>query len=157
MRSTTAKELIRSVVAPWYLLGWPIHLYLGVFNPAIYQPFGQTALIPALQGLWYEIVLPNITAFALLLALFEVVVGILLISKGQWVKVGLALSISFNIFLVLLGLSSPAEDSMSDFLMIRLPNVLFIVVQVPLFVGSYPSWLPAVVRGWLKRPAGGIS
>ena len=145
------RDIIRLLIAPLYLLGWLSHVYLGLNNPEIYRPFGQTALIPAFTSFWYGVVMPQITALALLLAAFEVVVGVLLISKGRWVKIGLALSIAFNLFLVQLGLSYPAPDGLSDFLVNRLPNLLFIVLQIPLFWGKHTRSLPAVIRGWFSR------
>jgi hypothetical protein len=50
---------------------------------------------------------PHITFFALLPAAFEVVTCILILSKGKFVKVGLAGSVLFNLFLVQLGLGWP--------------------------------------------------
>jgi hypothetical protein len=148
------KDIIRLFIASWYLLGWVLHVYLGLNNPGIYRPFGQTALIPAFTTCWYRSVMPQITALALLLAAFELVVGILLIGKGRWVKIGLALGIAFNLFLVQLGLSYPAPDGLADFLVNRLPNLLFIVLQIPLFWGKYTISLPAVVRGWSSHSSG---
>ena len=145
------RDIIRLLIATWYLLGWVSHVYLGLNNPEIYRPFGQTALIPAFTSFWYNVVMPQITAFALLLAAFEVEVGILLVSKERWVKIGLALSIAFNLFLIQLGLSYPAPDGLSDFLVNRLPNLIFIVLQVPLFWGQHTTSLPAVIRSWLRR------
>ena len=142
------RNVIRLLIAPLYLLGWLSHVYLGLNNPEIYRPFGQTALIPAFTSFWNSVVMPQITALALLLAAFEIVVGILLISKGKWVKIGLVLSIAFNLFLVQLGLSYPAPDGLSDFLVNRLPNLVLIVLQIPLFWGKHTSSLPAVIRGW---------
>ena len=145
------RDIVRLLVAPWYLLGWLSHVYLGLYNPEIYDPFGQTALIPAFTSFWYNVVMPQITAFALLLAAFEVVVGILLIGKGRSVKIGLSLSIAFNLFLVQLGLSYPAPDGLLDFLANRLPNLIFIVLQIPLLWGQHTTWLPVVIRDWLRR------
>jgi hypothetical protein len=145
------RDIIRLLIAPWYLLGWVSHVYLGLNNPEIYRPFGQTTLIPAFTSFWYNVVMPQIIAYALLLAAFEVVVGILLISKERWVKIGLVLSITFNLFLIQLGLSYPAPDGISDFLVNRLPNLIFIVLQIPLFWGQHTTWLPVVIRDWLRR------
>jgi hypothetical protein len=44
--------------------------------------------------------MPNITAFALLLAAFELVVVILLLSKGWAVTLGPTACLPFNLFLV---------------------------------------------------------
>jgi hypothetical protein len=43
----------------------------------------------------------------LLLAAFEMAVGILILSKDRYVKIGLIASVLFNLFLVQLGLGSP--------------------------------------------------
>ena len=147
------RDIIRLLIAPWYLVGWVSHVYLGLNSPEIYRQFGQTALISTFAGFWYNTVMPQITILALLLAGFEISVGILLISKERWVKAGVALSIAFNVFLLHLGLSYPASDGVSDFLVNRLPNIVFIVLQVPLFRGRYTKSLPAVIQGWLKRPS----
>lgn len=145
------RDIIRLLIAPWYLLGWMSHVYLGLNNPEIYRPFGQTALIPAFTGFWYNNMMPHITTLALLLAVFEISVGVLLISKGGWVKIGITLSIVFNLFLVQLGLSYPTSDGISDFLANRLPNIVFIILQIPLFWGHYKSSLPATIQGWVRR------
>ena len=145
------REVIRLLIAPWYLLGWVIHVYLGLFNPEIYRSFGKTSLIPMFAQFWDGVVMPQITVFAILLAAFELVVGILLISKQRWVKIGLALSITFNLFLVQLGLSYPAPYGLSDFLVNRLPNLIFIVMQIPLFRGQHTTWLHMVILDWFRR------
>ena len=145
------RDAIRLLIVPVYLLGWLSHVYLGLNSPEVYRAFGQTALIPAFSSFWYDVVMPRMAAFALALAAFELVVGVLLIGKGKWVKIGLALSITFNLFLVQLGLAYPAPDGRSDFLVNRLPSLVVIALQIPLFWGQYTSSLPAVVRGWFQR------
>ena len=78
--------------------------------------------------------MPRITFFALLLATFEMTTGILILSKGRYVKVGLVASLLFNLFLVQLGLGySEIPWSGRDFLLNRLSNVLFVLLQLPLF------------------------
>lgn len=52
----------------------------------------------------------------LLLAVFEILVGLLLINQGQWVKIGVLLSILFNLFLVQMGLGIPTESAWDNFL-----------------------------------------
>lgn len=148
------RDIVRLLITPWYLLGWLSHVYLGLYNPEIYHPFGQTALIPAFADFWYGVVMPHITVFALLLAAFEVMVGILLVSKGTWVKVGLVLSIAFGLFLIQLGLAYPASDRFSDFLVNRLPNLLFLFLQIPLLWGQDKRSLFEAIRGWFSRLRG---
>ncbi len=130
------KNIIRTFVAIWYLFGWISHVYLGLFSPETYRLFGDTALMPAYTAFWNNFVMPNITFFALMLAVFEIVVGSLLISKKKWVKIGLIFSILFNLFLVQMGLGYPSSEPWSHFLVNRLPNMFFIALQIPLL------WIP---------------
>lgn len=95
--------------------------------------------------------MPNITLFALLLAAFESTTGILILSKGRYVKAGLTASVLFNLFLVQLGLGYPEmQGSERDFLLNRLPNLLFALLQCPLFLVSFDKSLPGVVRARLR-------
>lgn len=126
------RTAVRIFISLWYLLGWIAHVYMGLFVSTAYNSFGDTALIPAYTTLWKDVVLPNITLFAFLLAVFELSVGSLLISRGKWVKIGLVLSILFNLFLVQMGLGWQVNSALSDFLVNRLPNLVFIAIQLPL-------------------------
>lgn len=114
---------LRGFVAVWYLLGWLTHIGFAIFNPDIYKNFGYTALWPGFTQVWQNTIMPHISVYALLLAALEITVGLLLINKGIWVKLGVVLSMGFNLFLVQLGLSFPAETLLSDFLGNRLPNL----------------------------------
>jgi hypothetical protein len=91
--------------------------------------------------------MPRITFFALLLATFEMTTGILILSKGRYVKVGLVASLLFNLFLVQLGLGySEIPWSGRDFLLNRLSNVLFVLLQLPLFWVRFDESLPKFLR-----------
>lgn len=135
------RNFLRGFIALWYLLGWMIHFYLALFSPATYEVFGHTSLIPGYDIFWQNLVMPHITFFALLLAAFEITVGLMLINKGKWVKYGLILSTAFNLFLVQMGLASTDLSAGQDFLTNRLPNLVFIALQLPLFWGSYEDTL----------------
>jgi hypothetical protein len=100
-------NVARVFFALWYLLGSLVHVKFGLTNNHIYEPFGRTSLFAAFGELWTRMVMPHIAFFALLLAAFEMAVGILLLSKGRYVKIGLTASVLFNLFLVQLGLGSP--------------------------------------------------
>jgi len=121
---------------------------LALFAPGTYAVFGATAIIPGFAHLWGTVIMPNITVFALLLAGFEVLVGSLLISQGRWVKAGLVLSLLFTAFLVQLGLGHPASSALDDFMVNRLPNLVFIALQVPLLWGRDDQSLLVALREW---------
>jgi hypothetical protein len=140
------KNALRVFIALWYLLGWLAHVYLAITAPTTYAVFGQTALLPLLRNLWQSFIMPNIRFFALLLAAFEIVVGCLLVSKGRWVKIGLVFSLLFNLFLIVLGLGTLTADPVQDFVANRMPNLLFIALQIPLFFWTFDHSIPEVIR-----------
>lgn len=144
------KNWLRSFIALWYLLGWMSHVYLGFWAPEVYVSFGNTALFPWVAALWQRLVMPHITFFALLLAVVEILVGLALISRGKWVKVGLIVSITFNLGLVLLGLGMPAETVLQDFLGNRLPNLIFIALQIPLLWAVFDESIPQTLQSWFQ-------
>ena len=131
----------------WYLGGSLIHFLCALYRPQIYDRFAQTALVPLMGRIWAAFVMPHITTFALLLTAFELSVVVLLLSRGRAVTLGLTVSLLFNLFLVQLGLGYPATSgSMRDFVANRLSNLLFILVQLPLFWVRFDKSLPASVR-----------
>jgi hypothetical protein len=134
-------------LALWYLFGSVIHVRFGLANNQIYARFGTTSLFAFSRQLWSSAVMPRITFFALLLATFEMTTGILILSKGRYVKVGLVASLLFNLFLVQLGLGySEIPWSGRDFLLNRLSNVLFVLLQLPLFWVRFDESLPKFLR-----------
>jgi hypothetical protein len=146
------KNIARAFFAAWYLGGWMVHGYAALRGSRIYEAFGETALSPKFKELWRGLVLPNIRFFALLLAAFELVTGLLLIDSGRRVRVGLLLSIGFNLFLVQLGLAWKAPSAARDFLVNRLPNLLFVLGQLPLLRCHFDRSLRALLLDHL-RPA----
>jgi hypothetical protein len=144
------KNIARTFFAAWYLGGWMVHAYAALRAPHIYRPFGETALIPQLRTVWHGLILPNIRLFALLLAAFELATGLLMIGSGRRVKIGLLFSIVFNLFLVLLGLSWKAPSGARDFLVNRLPNLLFVLGQLPLLRSRFDRSLPALLLDHLR-------
>lgn len=150
-KDDSMKNVVRCILAPWYLLGWISHVYLALANPQVYRNFGNTALIPALRDLWQTLVMPNIPLFALTLAAFELAVGLLIVGKGRQVRLGLIASIVFNLFLVQLGLSGQTTDWLSDFLINRLPNLIFVAMQIPLLFHRFDRPLLEVSVSYFRR------
>lgn len=135
----------------WYLLGSLVHVKFGLTDNHIYEAFGRTSLFDASSELWTRVVMPHIAFFALLLAALEIAVGILLLSKGRYVKIGLTASVLFNLSLVQLGLGYPEiQVSERDFLVNRLPTLLFALLQCPLFWVHFDKSLPTLLRAPLR-------
>jgi hypothetical protein len=141
----------RLFVLPWYLVGWILHLYLGLNAPEVYLPFGSTAILPGFSALWCAVVMPHISSFALLLAGFELAVASLLLSGGASFRVGVALSIAFNAFLVQMGLGYHVVRPVESFMVNRVPNLVFMAIQAPLLLGPEAQPMSDVARGWLRR------
>jgi hypothetical protein len=136
-------NVARVFFALWYLLGSLIHVKYGLTNNHIYEAFGTTSLFAASRDLWISVVMPHVVFFALLLAAFELTTGILILSKGRYVTIGLAASVLFNLFLVQLGLGFPEIPwTGRDFLLNRLPTLLFALLQLPLFWVHFDKSLP---------------
>jgi hypothetical protein len=144
------KNIARAFFAVWYLGGWMVHVHAAIRAPHSYGPFGETALSPRFKEIWRGLILPNIRFFALLLAAFELVTGLLLIGSGRRVRVGLLFSIAFNLFLVQLGLSWKGTSVARDFLVNRLPNLLFVLGQLPLLRCHFDRSLHALLLDDLR-------
>ncbi len=145
------KNIYRLLFALWYLLGWTIHVYLGIWSPQTYNDFSKTLIFQPFQWIWSNVIIPNISIFALLLAAIELTIGLLIINKGKWVKIGVALSLAFTICLVFLGLANPSDDRFVDFLQNRLPMLVFAAGQVPLLWIKYEQSIAGAIRGRIKR------
>lgn len=144
-------NVARLFFALWYLIGSFIHVRFGLTNNQIYERFGSTSLFVVSRELWTSVVMPHITFFALLLAAFEMVTGILILSKGRYVKIGLTASVLFNLFLVQLGLGYPEiQLSARDFLLNRFAALLFALLQCPLFWVHFDKSLPQFLRVRLR-------
>lgn len=137
--------LVRTILAMIYLAGTVIHAYNAIANPQLYRPFGESSLTPLSRDLWKSLVMPHIRIWAALLAALELAVGVLLLSKGPLVKVGLAVSILFNLFLVQLGLSAPRTDWRTDLLVNRMPNLITAAIQIPLIKMEFRKSVPEMI------------
>ena len=143
---------VRIFFALWYLLGSLVHVKFGLTDKHIYEIFGRTSLLPASREVWTSFVMPHITVFALVLVGFEMLTGILILSKGKYVKIGLTASLIFNLFLVQLGLGYPVPPwSVSDFAQNRLANLLFAALQFPLFWIDFDKSFLELVRGRVRH------
>lgn len=161
MQTTTALErpsghgrlrtAARLFVLPWYLAGWAVHAYLGLFASHVYQSLGSTAILSGYPELWTGLVMPHIALFALALAAFELSVAGLLLAPGKYFKTGVLLSIGFTLFLVQMGLGFPSQTAWQGFLINRLPNIVFAAIQLPLLFGPEARSAAVLFRGWMSR------
>ena len=71
-------------------------VYLGIGN-GYYDDFADASPFSFVQDTWHSLVLPHQGIFIGLLILFEVTVGVLVLSGGRWTQVGLLGLIGFHI------------------------------------------------------------
>ena len=137
----------RLFFALWYLLGSLSHVWYGLTNNHIYEIFGRTSIFAVSRNLWVAVVMPHITFFALVLAVFEMSTGVLILSKGRLARFGLGASVLFNLFLVQLGLGfHEVPWSARDLVLNRLSCTLFAILQLPLFWARFDSSFPEFLR-----------
>ncbi len=80
-----------------YIFGAATNLTFALTNPQIYADFASFAIIPFYRTFWAEIVMPNVTMWILLVAAFEMLMAILILSKGKLVKLALG-ELFFSIY-----------------------------------------------------------
>ena len=77
--------------------------------------------------------------------------GILILSKGRYVKIGLTARVLFNLFLAQLVLGWARNSEVWKRLPPeRLPNLLFALLQFPLFWVHFDRSLPELLRARLR-------
>jgi len=91
----------RLFIALWYIpLGIGLHGAVVLSgDTTAYNYFGENAFLPIYRYFFLEIVPQNVVFWAALVTLFELVLGLLILSKGTAVKIGLLLSAMFQLFL----------------------------------------------------------
>jgi uncharacterized membrane protein YphA (DoxX/SURF4 family) len=125
-----------------FLGGCVAHLVLGSVSPEGYAAFGNTALFGWLRQLWAGLVMPHIRAMTILVALFELSVGLLVGARGRAVRLGAIAAMGFFVFLLALGCAFPTSTPLEDFLKNRLSSVLLFALALPLAFGKEELSLP---------------
>lgn len=137
----------RVFIAVWYLAGSVIHLLCALLQPYAYARLDQAPLYPFMGRVWNQFFMPHIVILAILLSAMELAVGLMLLGRKSAVKIALTFSVLFNLFLVVLGLGfSAVPGSWHDFVANRLSNLLFILIQLPLFWVDFDTSIPAAIR-----------
>ncbi|MFB6150860.1 MAG: hypothetical protein ABEJ40_03550 [Haloarculaceae archaeon] len=126
-------ESTRALVGLVYLGGAAVHLLLWATNRGVYDELTEYVLSGWYRDLWTELVLPNLAVLLPLLAAFEVLVAVAVLSKGRAVRLGLAAGAGFNLAVAPLGFWWPS-------------NVALAAVHAALLRVSYPSGTLDLVR-----------
>jgi hypothetical protein len=83
--------------------GAAIHVAIVVTGTENYQHFADTAFLPFVKRGWLSVFMPHAALLGLLLAAFELAVGLLILAGGPETRLGLLAAIAFHLGLMLFG------------------------------------------------------
>lgn len=69
-------------------MGLGVNLSLVIAAPHLFVEIGKNSLLPIYQPLFREVVAAAPAAWGLFIALFEMTMGVMILSSGRWVRLG---------------------------------------------------------------------
>ena len=94
------QDIIRLVFAVLFFVGAGVNAYLALGVPEVYEQFADFSFLRVYRSLWRGLVLPRLRLWVGLVIIFEVVVGVLLLSADPYATLGLVLAAAYTAFLV---------------------------------------------------------
>jgi hypothetical protein len=94
------QDIIRLVLAIAFFAGASVNAYLALGVPEVYEEFADFAFLRVYRSLWRGMVLPRLRLWIALVILFEIAVGVLLLTAGPYARSGLILAALYTAFLV---------------------------------------------------------
>jgi hypothetical protein len=83
--------------------GSAVHVAIVVTGTETYRHFADTAFIPFVKQAWLSVFMPHAALLGLLLAAFELAVGLLILAGGRKTTIGLVAALAFHLGLMLFG------------------------------------------------------
>jgi hypothetical protein len=83
--------------------GAAIHVAIVITGTDTYRYFADTAFIPFVKQAWLSVFVPQAALLGLLLAAFELAVGLLILAGGPKTRLGLFAAMAFHLGLMLFG------------------------------------------------------
>ena len=140
--------VVRWVFATVFLGGGVAHLVQGRAAPEGYAVYGSTALWRPLEDLWEGFVMPHIAGLTLVLAAWELGVGVCLLLGGRSTRVAVVAILGFFAFLLVLGYGWPAASPVEDILKNRAFTVVMAGMLLPVLAQADP---PGAFTRWGGR------
>jgi hypothetical protein len=94
---------VRRVVGGFFLFTAGVNVGLAAADPEVYRDFAAASYLDVVARLWQDVVMARPTAWALLLAAGELVIGVLLLVGGRAARLGWVAVIVFHVLLLLFG------------------------------------------------------
>lgn len=110
-----------------------------------YAVFGVTALWAWLASLWASFVMPRIGWLTLVLAAFEIDVGVCLLLRGRPTRIAVIAILAFFSFILVLGYGFPAANLAEDLLKNRVFTVMIAGLLISALAQRNP---PHIVAAW---------
>ena len=101
-----------------FLAGVIINLVVAIIDKTLYNNGGTYAWPDFLQNFWANTVIPNMLLFIILLAVIELILGLVILNRGKWSKLGLVGAVIFGAGLLMIGLGAKRGDWLA-----RIPNL----------------------------------
>jgi hypothetical protein len=83
--------------------GAAIHVAIVITGTETYRHFADSAFIPFVKQAWLSVFMPHAALLGLLLAAFELAVGLLILAGARKTTLGLVAAIAFHLGLMLFG------------------------------------------------------
>ncbi|MBN1668715.1 MAG: hypothetical protein JW862_16595 [Anaerolineales bacterium] len=85
------------------VMAWGVNFPMMLYDPSLYPLAGANSFIPLYRWFFTEVLALHPVPFILLLIGFETAVGVLTLSQGRWVKLGLGLGALFCLGIAWIG------------------------------------------------------
>lgn len=95
------------------LMAWGVNLPMMITDPSLYPAAGAHSIIPLYRWFFTQVLAAHPLPFILLLIAFETAVGLLTLSRGRWVKLGLASGALFCLCVAWIGKEGVAVPAMA--------------------------------------------
>jgi len=93
----------RLVFGVMFTGGAAIHVAIVLTGTEAYRHFADTAFIPFVKQAWLSVFMPHAALLGLLLAAFELAVGLLILAGARKTVLGLVAAVAFHLGLMLFG------------------------------------------------------
>lgn len=123
--------VVRSFFAVVFIGGGVSHIIQGRVGADGYAVFGETALWAWLTNLWESFVMLSIGWLTLLLATFEIAVGVCLLLGGRRAKIAVVASLVFFSFILVLSYGFPEANLAEDLLKNRVFTLVMAGLLIP--------------------------
>jgi hypothetical protein len=100
---TRSAEVVRGALGVVYLAGAAVHLAFWATDRGVYAEMTPFVLFDWYRDLWTGLVLPNLAVLLPMLVVFETLVALAVLSKGEAARAGLLAGAAFNLAIAPLG------------------------------------------------------